>query len=56
MLFQSTVTGYFWTGVKSGGELRFNTPGVSDEQDLAVKGIRLHVLGDRLASVGQQEI
>ena len=55
MLFQSTVTENFWTGVKSGGELRFNTPGTSGEQDLAVEGIRLHVLGDRLASVGQQK-
>jgi hypothetical protein len=52
VLFQSTVTEDFWTGVKSGGELRFNTPGASDEQDLAVEGIRLHVLGDRLGLGG----
>jgi hypothetical protein len=56
VLFQSTVTEDFWTVVKSGGELSFNTPGALGEQDLAVEGIRLHVLGDRLASVGQQEI
>ena len=55
MFFQSAVIEDFWTGVNRGGELRFKTLGASGEQDLTVEGVRLHVVGDRLASVGQQE-
>lgn len=56
VFFQSAITQDFWTGGRGGGKLKVKTLGALVEQDLAVEGVRLYSVGDRLASVGEQEI
>lgn len=56
VFFQSAITEDFWSGRKGGGKLRVKALGAFDERDLTVEDVRLHSVGDRLVSVGQQEI
>ena len=56
VFFKSKVTENYWNGSRSGGQLKVQAFGSSEVQDLAVEGVRLYAVADRLVSVNQQEI
>ncbi|MCH8744714.1 MAG: hypothetical protein IIB31_03585 [Chloroflexi bacterium] len=56
VFFKSKVTENYWNGSRSGGKLKVQSFGSSEVQDLAVEGVQLHAVADRLVSVDQQEI